>query len=271
MCFFNLSHYLCKMRMALKSILIPLLLIIPSLIFSQGELLTEDRVVTYDENSYGIFLSSNGFYGQYRYGKRLDGFRKRLFDIEIAHVKHPKEIRVQNPYYDNQKRFVFGKLNSVISIRPGIGLQKEKFSKYDKGGVSIKYFYSTGLTLALLKPVYYEVVDSIRIDPIKNRQVIHLGTKQFSSDYIHGIIDIYGRASYFRGIKETKLIPGLFYKMGISFEYSQSLQYLNALEAGFMVEVFPKKIPIMETEQNSFFMINIFLGYRFGKVNQRNY
>ena len=235
-------------------------------LFAQGELVNEERIVTYNENSFAFLVNNNGASGQYRLGKRMDGYRKLIYDFELSHIKHPKEVKVRNPYYDNQKRFVFGKLNTFLNLRTGIGLQKEQFSKQDKGGVSIKYFYQAGASLGLLKPVYYDVVDSARYDNSSQEIILYIGNKKFSSD-IHSISDIYGRSSFFKGFGELKAVPGGFLKAGISFEYSSSYQYINALEAGVMFDVFATEIPIMDTEKNSRYFITLFIGYRFGKVS----
>lgn len=195
----------------------------------------------------------------------MDGFRKYIFDSEFSHIKHPKEIRVRNPYYDNQKRFVFGKLNTLMNIRGGMGIQRERFSKQDKGGVSIKYYYQLGASLGLLKPVYYDVVDSTRYDQVRQEIILYIGNKKFSSD-IHSISDIYGRSSFFKGFNELQLVPGGFVKAGMVFEYSASFQQINALEAGVMLDVFTRNMPIMDTEKNSPYFVTLFIGYRFGKV-----
>jgi len=234
-------------------------------LFSQGEINSEERIITYNEKSFAAYVNNNGFTLQYRYGKRMDGFRKSIYDIDFSHIKHPKEIKVSNPYYDNQKRFVFGKLNSFMNIRGGIGIQKEQFSKHDKGGVSIKYYYQAGASLGLLKPVYYDIVDSARFDNSKQEIILYIGNKKFSSD-IHSISDIYGRSSFIKGFNELKLLPGAYIKAGLAFEYSSSYQYINALEAGVIFDVFASEVPIMDTERNSRYFITLFLGYRFGKV-----
>ncbi len=239
--------------------------IIPCTLHGQGELVNEDRIVTYNENSIAFFFNNNGFSTQYRFGKRMDGYRKLIYDFDFSHIKHPKEVKVRNPYYDNQKRFVFGKLNTFMNFRGGIGIQKEQYSKQDKGGVSIKYYYQAGVSLGLLKPVYYEVVDSARFDNVRQEIILYIGNKKFSSD-IHSISDIYGRSSFFKGFGELKPVPGGFVKVGISFEYSSSYQYINALEAGVICDFFASEVPIMDTEKNSRLFITLFIGYRFGKV-----
>lgn len=235
--------------------------------FSQGELNDEVRMVSGNEKSYAVLLNSNGWGLNYRRGKRLDGFRKRLLDFDIDYIKHPKEIKTQNPYFENQKRFVFGKLNSLITLRAGIGIQKEIYSKFDKGGIAIKYFYEAGLTLALLKPVYYQVVDSEKVS--NNKRILYTSDQIFNYN-IHQVSDIYSRSSFFKGIDETKFKPGVFVKFGLSFVYSNLYEAINALETGVILDVYASKVPIMATDKNYPYIISLFVSYRFGKVGIKN-
>jgi len=236
-------------------------------VFSQGEL-DEVRVVTGNENSYAFLLNSDGWGLNYRHGKRLDGFRKRLLDFDFAYIKHAKEIKTQNPYYENQKRFVFGKLNSMFAVRTDIGIQKEIYSKFDKGGVAIKYFYGIGLTLGILKPVYYQIVDSSIVS--NNERYLYLSEKKFDEASIHQVSDIYSRASFFKGLDETKFKPGINVKLGLSFVYSNIYDALNAIEAGLIIDAFKTEIPIMATEKNNQIFVSLFVSYRFGRVGIRN-
>jgi hypothetical protein len=235
--------------------------------FSQGEL-DEVRVVTGNEKSYAFLLNSNGWGLNYRYGKRLDGFRKRLIDVDFSYIKHAKEIKTQNPYYENQKRFVFGKLNSMFTLRVGVGLQKEIYSKFDKGGVAIKYFVGIGFTAGILKPVYYQIVDSSVVS--NNERYIYVSDKKFDESSIHQVSDIYSRSSFFKGIGETKFKPGLNVKLGLSFVYSNIYDALNAIEAGVIVDGFTKEMPIMATEKNDKIFVSLFVSYRFGRVGIKN-
>jgi len=250
-----------------RYLLFLLLLIFSFNVFSQGELNNEARLVLGNEKSYAVLINSNGWGLNYRYGKRMDGFRKRLLDFDLAYIKHPKEIKTQNSYYTNQKRFVFGKLNTLVTLRTGIGIQKEIYSKFDKGGIAIKYFYEVGVSLAMLKPVYYQVVDSEVISD--NKRIIYLSDRLF--DYtIHQVSDIYSRSSFFKGIGETKFKPGIFAKFGLSFVYSNLYESINALEVGVIVDVYKSEVPIMATEKNEPYIISLFVNYRFGRVGIRN-
>lgn len=232
-------------------------------IFAQGELDTEEKKLVFkDEKTFAVLLNTNGYGLNYRFAKRLDGFRKRLYDIEFNIIKHPKEIKTQNPYFDTkQRRYIFGKTNSFFNVRIALGKQKEIYSKYDKGGLAIIYFYSVGAVVGFLKPIYYEVlypVDSIPYDYV-------IRTEKFNTS-IHRVGDIYGKAPFTVGTNETKIIPGAFTKFGISFEYGKSDRIVHSIDVGASIEVYSQKIIMMATEQNSQILVSLFASYRFGKA-----
>ncbi|OFX28214.1 MAG: hypothetical protein A2033_06030 [Bacteroidetes bacterium GWA2_31_9] len=232
-------------------------------LFAQGELDTEAKKLVFkNEKTFAILLNTNGFGGNYRYAKRLDGFSKRLYDIEFNIIKHPKEIKTQNPYFDtNQRRYVFGKTNSFFNLRLALGKQKEIFSKFDKGGLSIIYFYSFGPVIGFLKPIYYEVL--YPVDSIPYNYVIR--TEKFNTS-IHRVGDIYGKAPFTVGTEEIKIIPGFFTKFGISFEYGKSDRIVHSIDVGASIEAYTQKIDIMATEENNQVLISLFASYRFGKA-----
>ena len=58
-----------------------------------------------------------------RKGKNITANKKRMWEAEIVNMKHPKEVRSVNPYFDNAKSFFYGKLNSMMVVRAGIGQQ----------------------------------------------------------------------------------------------------------------------------------------------------
>lgn len=232
-------------------------------LFAQGELDTEAKKLVFkNEKTFAFLLNSNGFGGNYRYAKRLDGFSKRLYDIEINTVKHPKETKTQNPYFDtNQRRYVFGKTNSFMNLRLALGKQKEIFSKFDKGGIAIIYFYSAGPVIGFLKPIYYEVlypVDSSPYDYV-------IRTEKFNTS-IHRVGDIYGKAPFSVGTNEIKIIPGFYTKFGISFEYGKSDKVVHSIDVGASIEAYTQKIIMMATEENSQILVSLFASYRFGKA-----
>ncbi len=225
---------------------------------AQGELNEQQKVFFRNERSFGIMLNSDGIGVGYRGAKRIDFLNKRLLEIEGGSLKNPKEYRLSNPYTTGSS-FVFGKLNSTFYIRGGIGHQHEIYKKADIGGIAIRYFYSGGAVLAIYKPIYYRVMY-----PLSAYEVL-IKEEKFTPA-ITQPTEIYGRASFTKGLDETKVIPGLYVKGGFNFEYSKQDKVIHAIEVGAQVNAFPRVIPIMATSDNKAVFFSIFVSYRFGVI-----
>ena len=248
--------------------LIGIILIISGFLFSaetmaQGEIDDEARIFYRNERTFAGTLSSTGWSAGMQFAKRVNAFKSMIYGGEIGSLRHPKEYKSQSPYVGGWGTgYVFGKTNEVVCLRFGTGLQKEIFGKYDKGGIAIRYFYSGGLSLALMKPVYYAKIVGYDYQRLK------ILTKEslFDPDYMQSIYDIYDKKSFFMGIDEIKLDPGVFARAGLSFEYSIQDKIINALEGGIQLEGFLKKVPIMASNDNRRLFFSLFITYRFGKV-----
>jgi hypothetical protein len=228
-------------------------------LFAQGEIDEQQTVFFRNERSFAVLLNSDGLGISYREAKRKNYLNKSLLEIEFGTLKHPKEYRISNPYTTGTGTFVFGKLNSVFYLRAGIGHQREIYSKADLGGVAVRYFYSGGPVLALYKPIYYRVLYPVTIQEFEIRE------EKFEVS-IHDPADIYSKASFFKGIDETKVLPGLFAKGGFNFEYSRQDKVIHAIEAGVQINAFPKSIPIMANTDNKAIFFSLFVSYRFGVI-----
>jgi len=235
-----------------------LLFIFPSL-FAQGEIDEQQRIFYRNEQSFGVFLNSTGWGLGYRYAKRVDYLNKRLIEVDFNNIKHPKEYKTNNPFFPNTKGFVFGKKNLFINLRLGYGFQHEMFRKIDRGGISIRRFISFGPSLGFYKPIYYEKLIQV------SQNTYRIEVAKFTED-IHSPYDIYSRASFFKGFDEIKFLPGLYAKAGVHFEYSKYDRLLHAIEFGATIDAYPKKVPIMATEDNKQIFLALFVSYRFGKV-----
>jgi len=211
-----------------------------------------------NEKTGSVFLTSNGIGVSYRYGKRINARNQTIFDIDFMNVKHPKELRLtSNTSYYSSKSFIFGKQNNFFELKGTIGKHYELFRKNDKGGISIRYLYSAGPTIGILKPIYYE----IRYYSLVND---YIKIEKFNTSIHQSSIN--GKASFFKGFKELSVVPGFSAKAGFSFEYGREEAMIHAIDVGMGLDVFPRSIPIMATQTNNFYFLNLTVGYRFGKV-----
>jgi hypothetical protein len=228
-------------------------------VYGQGELDEQQKIFFRNERSFAILLNTDGLGLSYRESKRIDYLNKKYFEIEFGSLKHPKEVKLSNPYYQTPGTFVFGKLNTVFYLRGSLGHQHEIYKKADLGGIAIRYFYSGGLVIGLYKPIYYKV-----LYPVSTTE-FDIKEEKFDVT-IHQPGDIYSKSSFFKGINETKFLPGLFAKGGFNFEYSKQDKVIHAIELGAQINLFPKKIPIMATADNKAIFFSLFASYRFGII-----
>ena len=226
-------------------------------VIAQGEINGQNKIFYRNEISGALLLNSNGWGLDFRTAKRVDAANKFIYDFDFAILKHPKEYRISSQYSYGQM-YVLGKQFIPFILRASYGKQKEIFRKFDVGGISIRHFQSVGPSLALLKPIYYHIQYNDHAEIQRFDPSIFTTTSPYDP--------IIGRASFFRGYNELYIVPGVFVKMGLSFEYSLDDKVLHAIEVGAFAEGFMKKLPIMATEQNYQFYLTFFVSYRFGKV-----
>ena len=241
-----------------------LVFIAGSHLFAQGELDQQGKVFYRNEESIAILLNSNGFGLSGRYAKRINAADKTVYDLDFVILKHPKEKSQPSQINPNASSFVYGKQYVAFNLRPGIGKQKEIYRKFDAGGISVRKYYTIGPSLAILKPIYYDVEYLL-----PGRNAYEEKTEKFSTN-ISQQGGIKGRASFFKGFDELQFIPGAYAKLGVSFEYSKQDLIIHSIDAGIIVEGFMKKLPIMATQENNQFYLTLFVSYRLGKVIDSN-
>ena len=228
---------------------------------------TEDNI-TYKEDSPvlyrreaegGLTIHSNGFGLNFKKGWHRTGYKKDMLDIEFVSMRHPKQYKLANPYFDNSKPFFYGKLNFAYMLRGGYGRQNIIFSKGERSGVEVRYNYYIGFSLGITKPVFLDVIvtsDSIpyvvtrKYDP--NDPLMQLPTY------------IYGPGPYFEGFDQLKLYPGAYGKFGFSFEYAGWHDKITAIEVGVVADAHPTAIPIMSQNPtqgifNNKVLLNLYL------------
>lgn len=215
------------------------------------------NVLYRNELSFGVFAHSRGFGINMMRAKHITGTRKRLFEIEALNLNHPKEIKVSNQS-DNSKRFIYGKLNSVLLFRLGVGYQTTIFKRADRKSVEIRSSYYLGGNLSFAKPNYILVYrqnlfgtkyqESVKYDPTK-----------------YSIDSISGKGSLTDGLFQTKIYPGFYAKANLSFEYAPFSNKVKAIETGIIFDYYPKALPIMARNPAENFILTLYVGFVFGK------
>jgi hypothetical protein len=217
--------------------------------------------VLYRNEAVGGVLSHtySGFGLNFRRGKHVTGFRKRVVEGEFTYIRDPKEVKTVNPTFDNSKGFYYGKLNSLLVLRLGTGYQNVIYSKPEKSGVEIRYVGMVGFSLGIAKPVYLEILHMTN-----NQNEYTLSTERYDPSK-YGINDIYGRAPYFTGFGQSKLYPGAYGKFGLNFEYGSYDDDVKAIECGVVVDAYPSVVPIMANTSNHQVFVALYINLLYGR------
>ncbi len=227
-------------------------------LYAQGELNEQQKVFFRNEKSFGILLNTDGIGISYRAAKRIDFRNKNLFEIDAGTLRLIKEYKQPSQNIQGSS-YVFGKLNTTIFIRAGLGRQHEIYKKADLGGIAVRFFYSAGPVIAVYKPIYYRIVRFL------GGNEFDIETKKFDAT-IASPTEIYSKAAFTKGLDEIKALPGLYAKAAFNFEYSKEDKVIHAIELGGQVNAFPKKIPILYGSNNKALFFSLFVSYRFGVI-----
>lgn len=223
------------------------------------------------ELAFNIRLHTNGFSMGADFGRLKTYYLTRTFHVELGELKNHKEYRTNLDRSSATGRisrsFIYGKQNNFFVLRAGMG-QKRYFSEKAKyKGVAVGISYKGGPSLGVLKPYYLELLSTennsspfVSTKPVKYSQEVH-------DDFLDPW-NIFGSSSWAKGFDEIKLVPGLHGQFAIHFDWGAFDEYLKAVEAGIMLDVYFRKVPIMvETVnvENRPFFLNLFINLQLGK------
>jgi len=113
--------------------------------------------------------------------------------------------------------------------------------------------------LGLAKPVYLYIINFT-----SSQYEYEITTEEYDPEN-HYFDNIYGRAPFTEGLGEIKFYPGIYGKAGLDFEIGTYKTKINSFEAGGILEIFPKGIPIMAYNEPRNFFFTLYISYSFGK------
>jgi hypothetical protein len=229
----------------------------------QTPVLEEDQTMLYNyEASGGFFLHSGGPAFPpgliYRKSKRVTGYKKKFYEIEFLVMKHPKEIKLSNPYYESSSPFVYGKLNTLLIFRGGIGMQHTLFGRNQHSGVEVRYLYAAGISAGVTKPIYLEIFKKGVFPELNDVEI-----ERYNPEF-HQLPDILGSAAFTYGLDKMSLYPGGYAKFALSFEYGSGSTDVKTIEAGVVADFYTREIPLMAYIENKNYFVNVYVALTWG-------
>tara|TARA_B110000444_G_C18847556_1_gene603137 strand:+ start:580 stop:1392 length:813 start_codon:yes stop_codon:yes gene_type:complete len=249
-----------KIIKAIKLMFLNVILFTPFFALAQ----TSDGIITQKDAVYGsegidvlfthatdfsLIAHTSGAGISFRYGKYLTAKTSRSLTADFLYFKHPKEEKAQNPVYLDGLPYVYGKVNSFMTLRVSVEHRKEITPKLRSGAVQVGRLARCGASLGLIKPIYliigypeipYERLETERYDPLS-----------------HFYDDIFGRAPWVNGVDEISISPGFHMSYGLFFEYGNIRGVTKSFEVGCSGDVFLSPVDIIATDfvdPNRFFL-----------------
>lgn len=206
----------------------------------------------------GATVHTRGFALNYGMSKFKTFKKKSLINVDLVNINHDKEYKIFGSFDENAKKFIFGKFNSLYTVRFGFGNRKILYEKLRENGLQISMNYTVGPSLGLVKPVFLEV---FKYD--FSGRIAGIATERYDPE-LHNFYNIYGRASWTAGLMETKINPGMFFKFGLDFDYSSNRDIINSLEVGACLDVFSKPVILMVENNNYRFYPSVYINCSIG-------
>ncbi len=235
---------------------------------------TPKGVVYNKEFSVNFTAQTNGFALGVDFGKLTTYYKTRYYHFSIGELKHSRETRsdlqATIPSSIVARSYIFGKQNNLYAVRVGLGNKRYLTEKAKEKGVSIGLNYEFGPTLGLLKPYYLEIYvpESTTSQTTRSVRYSEESASQFSDPS-----RIFGASSRVTGLGELAPTFGAHGKFSVHFDWGAFDEYVKALDAGIMVDVFLQKTPILidganinnEAVENRNLFLNLFVNLQFGK------
>ena len=207
-----------------------------------------------DEQSYskefvfGVnFNTQGGLLGgaSIRSSRLLDDRLLRFWSLEGVMLKNGKEERKSTQAGGS---YVPRKTNYAFVLRPSVGIQRILFRKAADAGVQVNGLLSVGPSIGLLMPYYISYDRTFAKTGVPNLATDEIVNEQFdpTKHLVQGAI--LDRGPLFSGIGQTKFVPGIHLRGGLSFEYGRYRDAVTGVEVGFLVEAYTKRLLILSPE-----------------------
>ena len=230
----------------------------------RAQLLSSQKPVNLQDYQYhheasgGLRAQTNGFSLFAEYGWIKDYHRTRLLQIEYSYYIDFQQKK-QSAQVQDGRDYIYGLENHFHVIRIAYGFKRTLTDKFDKKGVRLSFVGFGGIALGLLKPYYLSVQTSDTTNPVNIRYRSPADSAFLNRSYI------LEAAPTRIGLNEIQPVFGLHGKAALDFDWGVKDEFVKALEAGFMIDIYYRNLPIMVNASNHFYQASLFVSFQFGK------
>jgi hypothetical protein len=223
----------------------------------------EEGVIAYRKhNLFGFKLTNDGYGGFYEHGRAQSIRKALLFQLDFTERKNVKEQKQTNPFVPTAP-FIYGKINYFYPLKLGVQQQYLLGNKSNKNGVAVSVNYGGGISLALLRPYYLEINDSVGNG---RRQIKYNSSDSTTFGSATDLRNLsVASAGFTKGWNEISVTPGVYVKGGLRFDYGRYNEVISAIEVGVSAEYYTKKIPLVLFQDQKQLFFNVYFSMIFGK------
>lgn len=218
----------------------------------------EEGVITFEKSFvFGAKLTNDGYGIFFELGRARSVKRGMLYQLEITERKHPKEAKLGSviPYGVS---LIYGKQNFFYPVKLGVQEQFLLGNKSNKNGVAVTANLGGGFTAGLLRPYYAQVFDDL--GGLKYIKYDSPEKDEFLDTNV-----LVGGPAFNKGWDELTLVPGVYGKAALRFDYGRFNELITGLEVGITGEYYSQKIPQMVFAKENQFFFGAYCAILFGK------
>jgi len=211
------------------------------------------------EASGGFRLQSNGITLFAEYGWIKDLKTTRLLQLEYTYDIDYRMKKDKSPI-QNGRDYFYGLQNHFHIIRVTYGVKRTLAEKADHNGVRLSFVGFGGIALGLLKPYYLNIQQSdTNLNAVPTRY-----SSATASQFLNQSA-ILEAAPIRYGLNQIQPVPGLTAKVALDFDWGIKDEFVKSLEAGMVLDVYYKRLPIYANSYNRFYQFGVYLSFQFGK------
>jgi hypothetical protein len=212
-------------------------------------------------------LHTLGFAVGYNSGLIKSYHLTKFYHFDIGYLKSYKEKKnnLIVTGISAYKSYSYGKRNYFFPTKIGLGYKKYLSEKASYRGVAVGYTIEGGVNLGILKPYFIEVKQINEYDQPYIKEIKY--SEENKNIFLNENL-IYGKASFFNGFGDLSLVPGIHINAAMHYAFKAYEKPLFAVETGFMIDAFIKRVPIMvETSsfKNNSIFINVYISVQLGR------
>ncbi len=225
----------------------------------------EEGIITYKHHvAFGFKLTNDGYGGMLEIGRSKSVNRALLFQLDISERKSAKEDKLENQY-DPSSPLVYGKMNFFYPVKLGVQQQILLGNKGNKNGVCVTGNFGGGISLGLLRPYLNQIFDE-NSGKYGNAAFNQNGELILPDDFPPTQqVFIVGGPSTGIGWNKLKMIPGIYAKPSVRFDYGKYNELVSAIEIGGFAEFYFKKIPQMIFVKQHNLFLGAYVSVLFGR------